>query len=81
MRPDSALMPPKVDTRMSCADAVSHPTFTLTVLALFEKGYDTKDIALALFEHEYVVAFALRLARERRAELASRAERAQRGPI
>lgn len=59
---------PKFDTRLDRSAALEHPTFMTAVLALWDKGLDTSEISRALFEHEHVVAFVLRIGREERRE-------------
>lgn len=58
--------PPRIDPRLTKEGAVKDPTFITSVMALWAKGFDTHRIANVLFEHEHVVAYALRIGRERR---------------
>lgn len=66
MRPDGAFMPPHPVAAMTRDDALAHPTFVSTVLALWDKGLDTAQIAGALFQREAVVAYCLKLGRDAR---------------
>lgn len=75
----AGLAPPKHDTRHSKETALEHPTFLTSVMALWDKSLDTNEIAKAMFEHEYVVAFCLRIGRERRRGQAEWSPRAARG--
>jgi len=43
-----------------------HPDFMDRCLALFDRGHDTKDISMLLFQPEFIVESAVRIARERR---------------
>ena len=54
------------DTRLSKEAAIVHPTFVTRVMALWDEGLDTQEIANRLSEHEYVVACCVRIGRERR---------------
>ena len=56
----------KSDTRLSKEAAIIHPTFVTRVMALWDEGLDTCEIANRLLEHEYVVACCVRIGRERR---------------
>jgi hypothetical protein len=56
----------KPDTRLSKEAAIVHPTFVTRVMALWDEGLDTFEIANRLLEHEYVVACCVRIGRERR---------------
>lgn len=64
MRPDAWL--PKIDPRHTTASATAHPVFMASVMALWDRGLDTRAIAAALFEREQVVAFCVALGREQR---------------
>jgi len=56
----------KPDTRLSKEAAILHPTFVTRVMALWDEGLDTCEIANRLLEHEHVVACCVRIGRERR---------------
>lgn len=53
-------------TRLSKEAAILHPSFVTRVMALWDEGLDTCEIANRLLEHEYVVASCVRIGRERR---------------
>jgi hypothetical protein len=52
------------DTRLSREAAIVHPTFVTRVMALWDEGLDTWEIANRLLEHEHVVACCVRVGRE-----------------
>jgi hypothetical protein len=54
------------DTRLTKEAAIAHSTFIPRVMALWDEGLDTCEIAARLSEHEYVVACCVRIGRERR---------------
>ena len=54
------------DTRLTTEAAITHPTFIARVMALWDDGRDTYEIANRLSEHEHVVACCVRIGRERR---------------
>jgi len=56
----------KPDTRLTKEAAIVHPTFVTRVMALWDEGLDTQEIANRLLEHEYVVACCVRIGREQR---------------
>jgi hypothetical protein len=59
------------DTRLSREAAIIHPTFVARVMALWDEGLDTWEIANRLLEHEHVVACCVRIGRERRRDASS----------
>lgn len=69
--PRTPWTPPKFDTRLSRDAALAHPTFLQTVMALWDKGNDTNEIARVLFENEEVITFCVRIGREQRRESAA----------
>lgn len=56
----------KPDARLTKEAAIAHPAFIPRVMALWDDGLDTQEIANRLSEHEYVVACCVRIGRERR---------------
>ena len=56
----------KPDTRLTKEAAIVHPAFVARVMALWDEGLDTQEIANRLLEHEHVVACCVRIGRERR---------------
>ena len=55
----------KPGTRLTKEAAILHPTFVTRVMALWDEGLDTCEIANRLLEHEHVVACCVRIGRER----------------
>jgi hypothetical protein len=60
------------DTRLTKEAAIAHSGFIPRVMALWDEGLDTSEIARRLSEHEYVVASCVRIGRERRRIAAAR---------
>jgi hypothetical protein len=60
------------DTRLTKEAAIAHSSFIPRVMALWDEGLDTWEIANRLMEHEYVVACCVRIGRERRRIASSR---------
>ena len=56
----------KPDARLTKEAAIAHPAFIPRVMALWDQGHDTQEIANRLSEHEHVVACCVRIGRERR---------------
>jgi hypothetical protein len=56
----------KPDARLTKEAAIAHPAFIPRVMALWDDGLDTQEIANRLSEHEHVVACCVRIGRERR---------------
>ena len=56
----------KPDTRLTREAAIAQSRFIPRVMALWDEGLDTWEIANRLSEHEYVVATCVRIGRERR---------------
>jgi hypothetical protein len=56
----------KGDARLTREAAIAHPTFIARVMALWDEGLDTCEIAWRLSEHEHVIACCVRIGRERR---------------
>jgi hypothetical protein len=56
----------KPDARLTKEAAIAHPAFVARVMALWDDGLDTQEIANRLSEHEYLVACCVRIGRERR---------------
>jgi hypothetical protein len=54
------------DTRLTKEAAIAQSRFIPRVMALWDEGLDTWEIANRLSEHEYVVACCVRIGRERR---------------
>jgi hypothetical protein len=54
------------DTRLTKEAAIAHSPFIPRVMALWDEGLDTFEIANRLSEHEHVVACCVRIGRERR---------------
>jgi hypothetical protein len=54
------------DTRLTRQAAIAHSGFIPRVMALWDEGLDTWEIANRLSEHEHVVACCVRIGRERR---------------
>ena len=54
------------DTRLTREAAIAHSSFIPRVMALWDDGLDTWEIANRLSEHEHVVACCVRIGRERR---------------
>jgi len=54
------------DTRLTKEAAIAHSGFIPRVMALWDEGLDTWEIANRLSEHEHVVACCVRIGRERR---------------
>jgi hypothetical protein len=54
------------DPRLTKEAAIAHPAFVARVMALWDDGLDTQEIADRLSEHEHVVACCVRIGRERR---------------
>ena len=54
------------DTRLTREAAIAHSSFIHRVMALWDDGLDTWEIANRLSEHEHVVACCVRIGRERR---------------
>lgn len=52
--------------RLTKEAAIAHPAFIPRVMALWDQGHDTQEIANRLSEHEHVVACCVRIGRERR---------------
>ena len=65
------------DTRLTKEAAIAHPAFIARVMALWDDGLDTQEIANRLSEHEYVVACCVRIGRERRRGASSETTAAQ----
>jgi hypothetical protein len=57
---------PTPDARLTKEAAIAHPAFVARVMALWDDGLDTQEIANRLSEHEYLVACCVRIGRERR---------------
>ena len=53
-------------TRLTKEAAIAHSSFIPRVMALWDEGLDTFEIANRLSEHEHVVACCVRIGRERR---------------
>jgi len=53
-------------TRLTKEAAIAHSPFIPRVMALWDEGLDTFEIANRLSEHEHVVACCVRIGRERR---------------
>jgi hypothetical protein len=62
----------KPDTRLTKEAAIAHSSFIPRVMALWDQGLDTQEIANRLLEHEHVVASCVRIGRERRRIASSR---------
>jgi hypothetical protein len=54
------------DTRLTRQAAIAQSRFIPRVMALWDEGLDTWEIANRLSEHEHVVACCVRIGRERR---------------
>ena len=54
------------DTRLTREAAIAQSGFIPRVMALWDEGLDTWEIANRLSEHEHVVACCVRIGRERR---------------
>ena len=59
------------DTRLTREAAIAHSRFIPRVMALWDEGLDTWEIANRLSEHEHVVACCVRIGRERRRGVSS----------
>lgn len=67
---EAAVRPPGIPSprgwRMQPHEVDENAEFIAECVRLWDQGCDTKDIATALFQPEYIVESAVRLGRERR---------------
>lgn len=59
-------MPPQRGWRIPREEIAEHGAFIDECWALWNKGKDTKDISMILFQPEHIVETAIHLAKERR---------------